>query len=103
MKIDDKAPLSLVSQQRKEAVETGEEGARKATAATNEDSAKRGDKVVLSLTNERVDRVTASLEQIPDIRWDKVAEIKSRIDSGTYEVSGRQVAEKMLAAWKRSQ
>lgn len=103
MKIDDRGPLSLVSQKRADTVETVDEGARKASEAGKEQPGRENDRVVLSLTNERVDKVTASLGQIPDIRWDKVAEIKSRLEGGTYRVSGTEVAEKMLAAWKKSQ
>lgn len=36
----------------------------------------------------------------PDIRADKVAELKSKIANGTYEVSGESFAEKLIAKYE---
>lgn len=36
------------------------------------------------------------LGQMPGIRQDKVAEIKARINSGTYEISAEKIAEGMI-------
>ena len=51
------------------------------------------DKVKLS----RYIAVVAASEGRQDVRANKVAEIKSQIDSGSYQVSSRAVAEKMLS------
>jgi negative regulator of flagellin synthesis FlgM len=98
MKINDRNPVAVSGQVAKEVSESAEETARKGAAAPSSQSSGGSDRVVLSLTNERVDKVSASVGQIPDIRWDKVNDIKSRIEAGTYKVSGVQVAEKMLAS-----
>jgi len=39
----------------------------------------------------------AALKQTPQIRADKVAALKARINDGTYQVSGEDIAERMLA------
>jgi negative regulator of flagellin synthesis FlgM len=36
------------------------------------------------------------LESIPDVREDKVAELKEQVESGTYEIDAEKIAEKML-------
>jgi len=39
----------------------------------------------------------AALKQTPKIRADKVASLKARINEGTYQVPGADIAERMLA------
>jgi negative regulator of flagellin synthesis FlgM len=34
--------------------------------------------------------------QAPDVRMEKVASIKTRVDSGTYEISHEEIAERMI-------
>ena len=63
----------------------------------------------ISRAEERTDMVTISskakdftvakkaLMNMPDIREDKVQSIKARIDAGTYNVSGMDVANKLFA------
>ncbi len=58
-----------------------------------EDSA---DKLQLSQNVEQAMKLRTLLESLPDMREDKVAEIKARIDAGQYQVDSRAVAEKML-------
>jgi len=38
-----------------------------------------------------------AVSQAPDIREEKVASLREAINAGTYQVSGRQVADKMIA------
>ena len=37
-----------------------------------------------------------SLAEIPDVREDKVAEVKARIEAGTYTIDSEKIAEKMI-------
>ncbi|MBS4026236.1 MAG: flagellar biosynthesis anti-sigma factor FlgM [Clostridia bacterium] len=37
-----------------------------------------------------------ALKNMPDVREDRVAELKKAIESGSYQVSGKEIAEKML-------
>jgi len=38
----------------------------------------------------------AKIETLPEIREEKIAELRAAIEQGTYEVSARDVAEKIL-------
>jgi len=55
-----------------------------------------GDKVELSQMAMDVKKARDQLETIPDIRAEKVAEIKNEIDNGTYKIDGKKIAFKML-------
>lgn len=57
----------------------------------------RPDKVELSRESREVQAAYQAIAETPDVRADVVSRIKVRIDSGTYNVSGREVAKKMLA------
>jgi negative regulator of flagellin synthesis FlgM len=56
----------------------------------------KGDKVELSQTAIEVKNARAQLDSIPDIREEKVSEIKDQIDQGTYKVDGKKVAFNMI-------
>ena len=55
-----------------------------------------GDTVLFSGALAQVQQLTAKLQQIPEIRTDRVAALKERIDRGTYKPSPREVAGAML-------
>jgi len=56
----------------------------------------KADTVELSDLGKKVQEAHSQLESIPDIREDKVAELKARVENGTYEVDAEKVADKML-------
>jgi len=53
-------------------------------------------KLTISDEAKKLHEIVPKLDEIPDIREDKVAEIKKQIDEGTYKISGEKVAEKIL-------
>jgi negative regulator of flagellin synthesis FlgM len=55
------------------------------------------DKVVLSQKAHTFQIALKAVKDVPDIRMAKVEEIKARMESGQYRVSGREIAEKMVA------
>jgi negative regulator of flagellin synthesis FlgM len=55
-----------------------------------------GDTVQFSGELLRVHELTAKLQQIPEIRADRVAALKARIEQGTYKPSSKAVADAML-------
>jgi len=73
----------------------------KAAAAVGEASAAapaaQQDKVVLSPEAREVQEAKRQLEAVPDIRTEKVAELRQRIESGTYQVEGDRVAVRMIS------
>lgn len=54
------------------------------------------EKVDLSTKAKDIQRIKAQLADIPDIREEKVRELKAEIEKGTYRVSGEKIAEKMV-------
>jgi negative regulator of flagellin synthesis FlgM len=56
----------------------------------------KADTVELSDMGKRVQEAHRQLDSIPDIREDKVAELKEQVENGTYEVDAEKVADKML-------
>jgi len=98
MKIDDNSQSVVVELFRNQRVEqqAAEGGAKGAEAASK--SVKSGDKVDLSPSAERFNKTSNTLKDPADFRVDKVNEVKSKIEAGTYKVSSKDVAEKMLAA-----
>lgn len=55
------------------------------------------EKVDLSSRAKDIQQVRQILEDIPDVREDKVAELKRQIDNGTYQVNADKIAEKMVS------
>ena len=56
----------------------------------------KADTVVLSDTAKAVQEAKTQLDSIPEVREDKVAELKEQIENGTYEVDSEKLAEKMI-------
>jgi len=55
-----------------------------------------GDSVELSPEAKTMGQALKAMEALPDVREEKVAEIRERIANGTYQIDGREVAEKMI-------
>ena len=54
------------------------------------------DTVVISDDARRIQEARAQLDAIPDVREDKVAELRDQIQNGTYQVDAEKTAEKLL-------
>ncbi|MCS7214560.1 MAG: flagellar biosynthesis anti-sigma factor FlgM [Thermodesulfovibrio sp.] len=54
------------------------------------------DQVTVSEAAKNISRLMIEVSNIPDIRTDKVEELKNAINSGTYEVRGSEVAGKII-------
>lgn len=57
------------------------------------------DEVRISSSGMACQSARQAVSSAPDVREDKIAEIKERIDNGTYEVSGEKFAEKILSKY----
>lgn len=55
------------------------------------------DEIEISETGKVLCLINETLKNISDIRKDKVKEISSKIDAGTYNVDSKSVAEKMIS------
>ncbi|TAN44294.1 MAG: flagellar biosynthesis anti-sigma factor FlgM [Nitrospirae bacterium] len=56
----------------------------------------KNDQVTVSEKGKEIGRLQQEAQKIPDIRADKVDEVKDKIKAGTYNVKGEAVAGKML-------
>lgn len=56
----------------------------------------QGDKVDLSHRAREVQHAAQTLNQMPEIREEKVQQVKMEVDNGTYKLVGAQVATDML-------
>lgn len=55
-----------------------------------------GESVVSALESPDMKMISEALAQVPDTRDQIVASLKERIESGSYQVSGEQIAEMMV-------
>lgn len=55
------------------------------------------DKVFVSKTSKEMQMIRQSVEQAPGIREDRVSSLKKAIKTGTYNLSGEEIAEKMIS------
>ncbi len=54
------------------------------------------DTVVISDAAKRLQEAHRQLENIPDIRQDKVAELKRQVESGTYQIRAEKTAARLI-------
>jgi len=61
-----------------------------------DNTAAKTDTVVISDAAKRIQEARAQLDEIPDVREDKVAELKKQIQNGTYQENAQETAGKLL-------
>ena len=71
---------------------------KKADQATDQakESAVKTDTVVISDAAKRIQEARAQLDEIPDVRENKVAELRNQIQNGTYQMDADKIAAKLL-------
>jgi negative regulator of flagellin synthesis FlgM len=57
----------------------------------------KSENVELSNNVKDYSQIKKVLENVPDVREDKVQQLKKQINEGTYNVSGEKIAEKMVS------
>jgi negative regulator of flagellin synthesis FlgM len=67
-----------------------------ATSEQPEKQQTKADTVVLSDTAKKVQEAQKQLEAIPDVREDKVAQLKEQIENKTYKIDEEETAGKMI-------
>jgi|GEM_PF-1201637 len=68
------------------------------SAATGTDTGAR-DSVQISDSTKDAAQARKVLNQTPDVRADRVSELKEKVESGTYKTSPYDIADKMLASF----
>lgn len=66
------------------------------TNTTKVNETKSSDKVEISSTGRDYQVAKKAIANVPDIRMDKVNDIKKRMESGTYNINMEEVADKLL-------
>jgi len=61
-----------------------------------EKSVKKSDTVVISDAAKRVQEARNQLNDIPDVREEKVTELRNQIQNGTYQIDADKIAGKMI-------
>ena len=61
-----------------------------------EKAAVKADTVVISEAAKRVQEARRQLDDIPDVREDKVLQLRNQIQNGTYEINADKIAGKMI-------
>lgn len=61
-----------------------------------ENSVKKADTVVISDAAKRVQEARNQLNDIPDVREEKVAQLRNQIQNGTYQIDADKIAGKMI-------
>jgi negative regulator of flagellin synthesis FlgM len=59
-------------------------------------AAVKADTVVISEAAKRVQEARRQLDDIPDVREDKVLQLRNQIQNGTYEINADKIADKMI-------
>jgi negative regulator of flagellin synthesis FlgM len=67
-----------------------------ATSEQPEKQQTKADTVVLSDTAKKVQEAQKQIETIPDVREDKVAQLKEQVENGTYEMDEEKIAGKII-------
>jgi negative regulator of flagellin synthesis FlgM len=57
------------------------------------------DRVELTTRKGEMEKLDKAVNDLPDVRAEKVAALKQQIDAGTYRVDSTKVAAKMLESW----
>ena len=86
------ASAQLIQQYQKGELVKSESDAKQAGAASTVVT----EKVDLSTKAKDIQVIKQIVDQTPDIREEKVQELKSQIDTGSYKVNSAKVAEKMV-------
>jgi len=66
------------------------------TESANKVTPQTSDSVRISSDAKEALRMMGEVQKVPDVREEKVRELQALISSGTYSVSGEQVAESMI-------
>ncbi len=89
-KVDDAALQAIQQYQKTEKVQSESNQKVGGSAAPEE-------KVNLSTKARDIQQLRDAINQLPDVREDKVRELKDQVEKGAYDVNGQKVAEKMVA------
>jgi negative regulator of flagellin synthesis FlgM len=94
MRIDGNNPVDKKDLYSKVQEVTENKKAEKQQDAQKPDDEK--DKISLSGQSKEVSELKAAIDQLPDVRTDKVDALKKAIDTGSYNIDSKKIAQKIL-------
>ena len=74
----------------------GKKSAHQKSEPANTGQVSGGEQIALSAKAKGIQKTLETVQTSPDVRSEKVAEIKNQIDSNTYQVDSAALAEKIL-------
>ena len=90
-------PLDPYAQTRLDKADQAASKIASRNAAANAPAGETGDRVSLSPEAKLRTEAFSTAMNTPEVRAAKVAELKARVEAGTYEIDSRAIASKMLA------
>ncbi len=72
------------------------DGKEKAAAPVSENPRPSDDRVDISGKGKEIADLMATIQQMPDVRNDKVKAVKEAIESGNYHIDTKNIAQKLL-------
>ncbi|BAI81594.1 negative regulator of flagellin synthesis FlgM [Deferribacter desulfuricans SSM1] len=91
MRIEDKVKLGYENLVKVDNKKDVKKDAKSADVKTE-----KHDRVEISDDRKKVENLKQKVKEASDIRQEKIDQIKKKIESGTYDVSGKKVAEKIV-------
>ena len=74
----------------------GKKSAKVDTSGRKTGGLKRTDSVTITAHSEEAKKARALYDKLPEIRKDLVDELKGKVESGEYDVSSKEVADKII-------
>ncbi len=77
-------------------LDAGQQQAPRTRKSGEESPATDSDRIELSVKSRDIQHIDALIRSTPDVRMDRVAEVRSAIENGTYNVKAEKVADKII-------
>ncbi|MBF0506544.1 MAG: flagellar biosynthesis anti-sigma factor FlgM [Nitrospirae bacterium] len=96
MKITDVVDIDGTNLQKSDKAKGKASGASGGNIREGGEAVSTGDQVTISDTAKKIGSLQAEVMKLPEVRTGQVEELKSAVNSGTYNVKGEDVAGKLL-------
>ncbi len=77
-------------------LDAGQQQTPRTRKSGEESPATDSDRIELSVKSRDIQHIDALIRSTPDVRMDRVAEVRSAIENGTYNVKAEKVADKII-------
>ena len=77
-------------------LDQGQKQTPRAKKAVEENPATDFDRIELSVRSRDIEHLDALIRSTPDVRMDKVEQVRSAIENGTYNVKAEKIADKII-------